>query len=381
VILNSSIQIEMLCLNVGPLFVLLLVVSQNTPGWVSATSTESKHESTDVGSTNFLSSPTSKLVWPRHLQPGSKKSIGLVGLTSASTSLSDKAFEISGNTTFACRLKEQEEEERRKQNEPNEAKEKPQHQEPANASRVFYGGMLILFALSSSVLNETSAAFVASMARNIATSITNPLKMSFGSVCKLLCRKLTMSAHEIISASASALAIAWLPTLLMGAGWQELASLVLLFLRPSVRNFMQLEALPVMWSTLQTVLLKEVWRNIYKVLLSPLPKNFLLPPSTYQDVSLHPWLGRGLEKWNEMIDKYSQTLIRQSIQKNVRGSIEVFYEYATSSMAEVSILYEDFVSLKTEEESPSLMVVESPSSDESTESLMEEETIDSCGND
>jgi hypothetical protein len=158
---------------------------------------------------------------------------------------------------------------------------------------------------------------------------------------------------------ASALAIAWLPTLFLRAGWFDIVSLVTLFLRPSIREYVLQEVLPTMWLTVQKMVLAELWRKIWTVVLAPLPKPLFVPDYTAaatkeggEDyVSLPPWMRRGLVQWNEMTDKFTQSLIRKSIEKNVYGTVEVVFDSVSNSMLEVSILYEE--SMLTEEESSS----------------------------
>lgn len=148
---------------------------------------------------------------------------------------------------------------------------------------------------------------------------------------------------EIISGSASALAIAWLPTLILKAGWIEIVSVTTLLFRPSVRFYIQNEFWPTMLLNVQRMVWADLWRKIWVTVLAPLPKPLFVPdPIKEADYAhLSPWMRQGFKWWNDMTDKFTQSVIRKAVEKNIHGTVGVFFESVSNSMLEVGILYDE----------------------------------------
>jgi hypothetical protein len=215
--------------------------------------------------------------------------------------LSDLAVRMSGDSSFACRLKQQEEDEER-----NLQGKKFQSQSASSSvmSSILFGGMGLVGLISLYLHGSTTL------------------------------------VQEIVSGWASAVAFAWLPTLFLRSSWFETLSLASLLLRPSVRNYVRRELLPAMWLSLRKMVLGEAWRRVWKVVLAPLPKQLFVPAKAEYS-GFPPWLQRGLEQCNGVIDKFTQGLIRKSVQQSTHLIIGIFYESVATSMLEISILYEE----------------------------------------
>jgi hypothetical protein len=217
--------------------------------------------------------------------------------------LSDLAVRMTGDSSFARRLKEQEEDE---DEEKNLQRKKFQSQSTSSAvtSSILFGGMGLVGLIALHLHGSTTL------------------------------------VQEIVSGWASALAFAWLPTLFLRSSWFEILSLASLLLRPSIRNYARHELLPAMWLSLRKMVLGESWRWVWTVVLAPFPKQLFVPgKAEYSDFP--PWLQRGLEHCNGVIDKFTQSLIRKSVQQSIHGTIGIFYESVANSMLEISILYDE----------------------------------------
>jgi len=236
---------------------------------------------------------------PQQLRPDSRKPIRLtVGL---SKSLSEKAFEIAGDSSFTRRLQVQEESEARQ----IKGKQRTSDSGSAKTSPFLRGGMVLL-AIGSLVWNGSLNTF-----------------------------------KDMLLSSASALAIAWLPALLLQSSWIEIGSIIALVLRPPVRLFLQAEVFPTMRVTVQKMVLTEVWRRIWTAVLAPLPKPLFVPDAKQEYARLPSWIRQKLGQWNEMTDRFTQGLLRRSIQQNIHGSIDTFFESVTNSILEISIIYDE----------------------------------------
>jgi hypothetical protein len=194
----------------------------------------------------------------------------------------------------------------------------------------------------------------------------------------------TKMIQDILSGSASALAIAWLPTLVLRGGWMEMASLATLFVRPTVRHYLLTEFVPSVGLTLRKMVLGEVWRRIWTVLLAPLPKHLFVPSPSEDDLDLW-WvpgpvfqrMQRGLHHMHEVVDKSTQGLIRKSVEQSVYGSLGLVYESVANSLLEVSILYyDDSASASSSVSEDSLFYDTSASSKSSVELFVNDDDDD-----
>jgi hypothetical protein len=265
-------------------------------------------------------------------------------------SLSEQAIQLSGDSSFARRL--QEEEQNIKQA-AETTRIKNASARPQAASPIVRGGMALL---------------------------------ALGSLCLhgYYGNGNTKMIQDILSGSASALAIAWLPTLVLRGGWMEMASLATLFVRPTVRHYLLTEFVPSVGLTLRKMVLGEVWRRIWTVLLAPLPKHLFVPSPSEDDLDLW-WvpgpvfqrMQRGLHHMHEVVDKSTQGLIRKSVEQSVYGSLGLVYESVANSLLEVSILYyDDSASASSSVSEDSLFYDTSASSKSSVELFVNDDDDD-----
>ena len=143
--------------------------------------------------------------------------------------------------------------------------------------------------------------------------------------------------------SVAALLLAWIPSLLlcggsMGGmiGWEVVVPFVGLWLQPSTRYFLRSTFIPSLFNTWMKMFWSEVWRRAWAVLMAPLPKLLLVPDISWKRTGSLYWKARsshlpkfvrkGLQFVYEMVDKWTQSLMRKTIQKSVQASIGVFYD-------------------------------------------------------
>lgn len=231
---------------------------------------------------------------------------------------SETAVRLSGDTSFARELKKQEKEE--------EEEERRQLQQQQKSKRYFSPPLYASFVVLS----------LASVLQN-------------GSISMIL--------KDIIPKSISILTVAWLPVLFLNASWIEFISFATLFAQPTIRSFLITEFLPDIWSTLKKMALGEVWKRLWTSILAPLPKPLFTPilkdyyklgdndstatTATKLPSTLPSWFQKGWERINEAIEKFTQGLIRKSVEKSVHNSLGVVYEGLTNSILEVSIMYQE----------------------------------------
>lgn len=238
---------------------------------------------------------------------------------------SETALRLSGDTSFARELKKQEEEEERRQ--LQQQRQDQQQQQKRIRKRSFSPPLYASFVVLS----------LASVLQN-------------GSVSMIL--------KDIIPKSISILTVAWLPVLFLNASWIEFISFATLFAQPTIRSFLITEFLPDIWSTLKKMALGELWKRLWASILAPLPKPLFTPilkdyyklgdngdpaarTATKLPSTLPSWFQRGWERINEAIEKFTQGLIRKSVEKSVHNSLGVLYEGLTNSILEVSIMYQE----------------------------------------
>lgn len=157
---------------------------------------------------------------------------------------------------------------------------------------------------------------------------------------------------DIIPKSFHILAIAWLPVLVLNASWIEYLSFATLLVQPSIRSFLIQEVLPDMWKSMKKLALTEAWRRLWASIMAPLPKPLFTPIA--KDYNLPKSLQTIWGRVNEVVDKFTQSLVRKSVEESVYESIGMLYESMSNSMLEISIMYEDSSS-KDDEDSFSSM--------------------------
>jgi len=159
---------------------------------------------------------------------------------------------------------------------------------------------------------------------------------------------------ELATGALSALALVWVPTLLVHGGWVELAGAITLVTLPNTRRFIHRECVPKAFGTLKRLFLSEVWRRIWVIVLAPLPKP-LLVPSDHDIMRIHwlpEWLKQGFLYFRDKVDNFVLSTFKGSVQKSVYGTMGVVYDSVASSSLEISMIYEDSA---TTEESVSSM--------------------------
>jgi hypothetical protein len=181
--------------------------------------------------------------------------------------------------------------------------------------------------------------------------------------------------QEMIQKSIHILAIAWMPSLILHASWIEALSFVVLLAQPSVRSFLIKEYLPETWSTLRKMMIAEVWRRFWAAILTPLPKPFFTPQK-YHLLPMPRWFQKGWLRVGEVIDKYTQSLFRKSVEQSFYDSIGIVYESMANSMLEISILYEEASTNDSNSVGSSMQYTEIKLMKESDSSV--EESDDTC---
>jgi hypothetical protein len=158
--------------------------------------------------------------------------------------------------------------------------------------------------------------------------------------------------QDLLQKTGSAVILAWLPSILLGGGlgWIEIASLVGLLLRPSVRQLLVHHFFPSLWTAVQKIAIAEVWRQYWLVvlpvlLLVPFPKpSSLVPLSTHHHYHLQTtaatpqWLQQCLNYIHKVADRFAQSTIRKTIQQSVHQTFGVAFE---AMMVDTSSLWSE----------------------------------------
>ena len=170
---------------------------------------------------------------------------------------------------------------------------------------------------------------------------------------------LQKTLHE----SVAALLLAWIPSLLfygssalgvgVGGGWEILVPVVGLFVQPSTRYYLLTTFIPSVLQTWKKMLWSEIWRRAWLILVAPFPKLLFVPDiSPKRQGSLY-WKERarhlpksvrkGLQSVCEIVDKWTQSLMKKTIQKSVETSIGVVYDNVAdfTFMMDVNMLGDD----------------------------------------
>lgn len=182
----------------------------------------------------------------------------------------------------------------------------------------FLNGGIVLLALSSFVFTNHSAGF-------------KPLR-------------------ELLSGSVSALALVWLPTLVLRGGWLECFGLVSLLTQPPVRSFVQKELIPRALATVKKIFWTEIWRRTWTIVLAPLPKPLFVPSNEdllARIVWLPEWTRNGFQLFQSKVDTFVLSTMKASIQKSFFETMGIFYDSMTNSMLEISIIYSESTSSET----------------------------------
>jgi hypothetical protein len=148
---------------------------------------------------------------------------------------------------------------------------------------------------------------------------------------------------ELVTSALSALALVWVPTFVVHGGWAELVSVATLMAQPDVRRFIVREFVPKALGTLKKLALTEVWRRLWAVVLAPLPKPLLVPSEVniMQIRWLPDWMKEGLILFKDKVDNFALSAFKSSVQKSVHGTVGIFYDSVSSSVLEVSMIYEE----------------------------------------
>lgn len=127
---------------------------------------------------------------------------------------------------------------------------------------------------------------------------------------------------ELAMGSVSALALVWLPTLLLQGSVFEIVSLATLFTQPTIRQVLFKELVPRAMKTIKQLVMKEVWALIWPLILAPLPKPFLSP--TDEDIMrirwLPHWFKEGFLVFRNKIDRSVLEKMKGSVKKTVEKS-------------------------------------------------------------
>lgn len=162
------------------------------------------------------------------------------------------------------------------------------------------------------------------------------------------------SLKELATGALSALALVWVPTLLVHGGWVEFAGAITLVTLPHTRRFIHRQCVPKAFGTLKKLFLSEVWRRIWAIVLAPLPKPFLVP-SDHDIMRIHwlpEWFKQGFLKFRDKVDNFVLSTFKGSVQKSVYGTMGVVYDSVATSTLDISMIYED--SATTEESASSV---------------------------
>mmetsp|Transcript_48706 Transcript_48706/g.137031 ORF Transcript_48706/g.137031 Transcript_48706/m.137031 type:complete len:341 (-) Transcript_48706:29-1051(-) len=172
-----------------------------------------------------------------------------------------------------------------------------------------------------------------------------------GSLALLVMTSFVFTTHgfkalkELAMSSLSALALVWVPTFIVHGGWAELFGVATLLTQPNVRRFMVKEFFPKALSTLKKLFLTEIWRRVWALVLAPLPKPLLVPSEV--DIMrirwLPDWMKEGFLFFRDKVDNFALSTFKSSVQKSVHGTMGIFYDSFSSSVLEVSMLYEESV--------------------------------------
>lgn len=158
---------------------------------------------------------------------------------------------------------------------------------------------------------------------------------------------------ELAVGSMSALALVWVPTLLINGGWLEFLSAVSFLTHPTSRRFVIQKLIPKIMGTLKKLFLTEMWRRVWSIVLAPLPKP-LLVPSDGDILRIH-WLPdyakEGILYFRDKVDAFVLSTFKGSVQKSIYSSLGIFYDSVSSTVMEVS-LYEEAME---DDDSPDLI--------------------------
>eukprot|EP00980_Cylindrotheca_fusiformis_P012547 scaffold3079_cov119-Cylindrotheca_fusiformis.AAC.23 len=277
---------------IGTLFCLTYIPIPKVTG--NQSSEECREDSNPKSTVSY-----SMLPLRRQLRPPTKGSTAAIRSVKRlnSSSISEDAFRLTGDTAFSRQLKQIEDDNRRKLRLLETGDE-------VSPPFSIYAGVTVLVLAS----------------------------FRFGGLSLIL--------QEIVPKSANILVIAWLPVALLNASWIETLSFVTLLLQPSVRSFLVQEYWPETWTTIQKIILGELWRKLWLSVLKPLPKPLFAPSKGYFS-STPEWFQQGWVKVSEMIDKFVTGLVRKFVEQNVHDSFGILYESMANSILEISILYEE----------------------------------------
>ncbi len=151
---------------------------------------------------------------------------------------------------------------------------------------------------------------------------------------------------ELAIGGVSALALVWVPTLLTHGGWTEFLSGALFLMHPTSRRFVTQTLIPKTFSTLKKLVLSELWKTLWAMVLAPLPRP-LLVPSDHAILQMQ-WLPDYLKErflyFRDKVDSFVLSPVKGYVQKSVHGSMGIFYDSMSSTVMEVS-LYEESVAV------------------------------------
>jgi hypothetical protein len=177
---------------------------------------------------------------------------------------------------------------------------------------------------------------------------TNPLLHS--GLAALALASIVSSNHgvkalkELAVGVLSALALVWVPTLLVSGSWTQFLGGAVFLTHPTSRHFLLRKLIPKIFTTLKKLLLSELWRAVWAVVLAPLPRPLLVPSA--QDILRIQWLPdymkEGFVYFRDKVDSFVLSTFKGYVQKSVHGTVGIFYDSVSSTVMEVS-LYEESV--------------------------------------
>ena len=154
------------------------------------------------------------------------------------------------------------------------------------------------------------------------------------------------SLKELAIGGVSALALVWVPTLLTHGGWPEFLCGALFLTHPASRRFVTRTLIPKTFSTLKKLVLSELWRTLWAIVLAPLPRP-LLVPSNHAILQMQ-WIPDDLKErflyFRDKVDSFVLSTVKGYVQKSVHGSMGIFYDSFSGTVMEVS-LYEESVAV------------------------------------
>jgi hypothetical protein len=149
---------------------------------------------------------------------------------------------------------------------------------------------------------------------------------------------------ELAVGAVSALALVWVPTLLVSGGWTEFLTGAIFVTHPTSRRFLVRKLIPKTFSTLKKLFLTELWRTVWSILLAPLPKPLLAPSdrNVLRLQGLPDYVKEGLLYFRDKVDSFVLSIFKGSVQKSVHGTLGIFFDSVSSTIMEVS-LYEESI--------------------------------------